>query len=73
MSAQLDRIHALAAERRANEGLYEFQRAHDHTIASLLCVLIGRGAIDDGELDAAIALVREWDARSVAQRAGAAS
>jgi hypothetical protein len=69
MSAQLDRIHALARERRANEGLYPFQRTLEDTFKTLLCVLLGFDAITDEHLDAALSFVREGDERQTARAA----
>lgn len=73
MSAQLERIQARAIERRANEGLYDHQRETDDTFVTVLCYLLGMGAISDAALDAALKLLGETDARAIALRAERAS
>ena len=73
MSKQLDRIHAVAAERRANKGLYDHQRTSENTFVDLLCFLLGYEAISDEHLDAAIAYLAEADARIVAHREAVSS
>ena len=71
--SQLERIHVLADERRANVDLYDFERESSQAFTSVLCCLIGGGHITDEALDWAINLVRESDARAIARRAGVAS
>lgn len=74
MSAQLDRLHALAYERMDNEGLYEFQRdGMGDTFMSVLAYLTGLGAISDEDMDRAIQDLRESDERTVAHRAAKAA
>ena len=66
---QLTRIQELAATRHDDERIYDHMREQSNTFVSILCFLIGYGAITDEALEAAIANVREGDEQVAAKRA----